>query len=123
MQTQAHTLPVGGLAQHPLAGHVIVVLRDIADAHHKARTHLLRHIIDKDSGRHAILDLTLRGLAIKEFPPGETSTTIKRWIRERYPDGTYIITLNRIMVLDTGNTGHRIAIGRVARALQHTNKS
>ena len=123
MQTQAHTLPLGGLAQHPPAGHVIVFLQDIADAHQKARKHLVRHTIDPDTGEHQILDLTLRGLVIQTFPRGERASAIKHWIRERYPNGTYIITLNRIMVLDTGNTGHRIAIGRVARALQHTNKS
>ena len=123
MQTQVHILPVGGLAQHPPAGHVIVVLQDIADAHHKGRAHLLRHTIDPDTREHQVRDVTLRGLVIQTFPPGESANTIKRWIREHYPDGTYIITLNRIMVLDTGNTGHRIAIGRVARALQHTNKS
>ena len=129
MQTQAHTLPVGGLAQHPPAGHVIVFLPDL-DHRDKAvafeggaQQHLLRHIIDKDTRQHQVRDLTLRGLVIQTFPPGENANAIKRWIRERYPDGTYILTLNGLMVLDTGTSGHRISIERVARAIQHTTES
>ena len=122
MQTQVHTLPVGGLAQHPPAGHVIVFLQDIADAHHRARQHLLRHAINPDTGQHQVRDLSLRGLVIQTFPPGESASAIKRWIRERYPDGTYILTLNGLMVLDTGRSGHRVSIERVTRAIQHTNR-
>ena len=123
MQTQAHTLPVGGLAQHPPAGHVIVFLQDIAEAHNKARKHLLRHTIDPDTREHQVRDLTLRGLVIQTFPPEESASAIKHWIRERYPNGAYILTLNGPMVLDTGTSGHRISIERIARAIQHTTES
>ena len=62
-------------------------------------------------------------MIVKIFQTDDTHTDIKHWLKQQYSDGAYILTPNRTMELDTGRTRHRISIGRVARAIQHTNKS
>lgn len=45
-------------------------------------------------------------MIVKIFQTDDTHTDIKHWLKQQYPDGGYILTLNRIMVLDTGKSGH-----------------